>query len=136
MQTRENDVLVVARIAQDRRSAGRARQILEQSAVLDDELDSGERLATASAAEQFGTADRPSAVHRIEIERRRARIRRVLRSDGSPRRRAQIERDVVIDELTEEGRAGRVLVLSGLLTLSAGSVISRSDRAPADPSRP
>jgi hypothetical protein len=40
MQTRENDVLVVARVAQNRRSAGRARQILEQSAVLDDELDS------------------------------------------------------------------------------------------------
>ena len=45
VQTGKDDVLVVARIAEDRRAVRRARQIFEQSAVLDAQLDAAERLA-------------------------------------------------------------------------------------------
>ena len=45
MQPSEDHVLVVARVADDCRASRRARQVFEQAAVLDEELDSSERLS-------------------------------------------------------------------------------------------
>ena len=108
VQTGKDDVLVVARIAEDRRAVRSARQIFEQSAVLDAQLDPCERLARAAPAVQLRAAHRSAAVHRVEVQRRRARVRRILRPRRLAERRAQVERDVVIDELAEERRAGRL----------------------------
>jgi hypothetical protein len=45
VQAGKDHVLVVARIAEDRRAAGSARQVFEQSAVLDAQLDTRKRFA-------------------------------------------------------------------------------------------
>ena len=60
-------------IADDRGAVGAARQVLEQPAALDLELDVVDRVV------QLLLRDRPGAVDRVEVERRRAEVARVRR---------------------------------------------------------
>jgi hypothetical protein len=78
------------------------------STVLDAQLDPAQRLATSAPAIQLRAAHRSTAVDGVEIHRGRARVRRILGPSRHVERRAQVERDVVIDELAEERRAGRL----------------------------
>ena len=119
MRLRDEEVLVVAMIADQREAFGAARQIVAVIAghaagrhvdvLADQQLRTG-RLAVRIAGiarVELPAAVRTQSVDRVEIQRRRAEIldrRRVglLLAD-----RGQIQRDVVIDELTEIGEARR-----------------------------
>ena len=79
MQPGDDHVLVVARVADDRRPVGHARHVLEQPAALDPQL------ALVGRVVQLGRADGAGAVDRVEVERRRAAVAATRRgSVGSP----------------------------------------------------
>ncbi len=66
VQAGDDDVLVVARVDDDRRVVALARQVLVQAAALDPELDAGVELRREP---------RPAAIDGIEIEGGRTRVR-------------------------------------------------------------
>ena len=68
MQPGDDHVLVVARIADDRGAVGAARQILEDAAALDLELD------VVAGVVELLLRDRAGAVDRVEVERRSAEV--------------------------------------------------------------
>ena len=109
VQAGDDHVLVVARIAQQRRVAavrvGHARDILVNAAGAELELrpDRSVRILHVQVRSQA----RAAAEHRVQIERRRTRIGREQRVLGDAQRRGLIERDVVVGELPHERRAGR-----------------------------
>ena len=83
----EDQVLVVARVADDRGAVGAARQVLEQAAALDLELD------VVGGVVQLLLGDRARPVDRVEVERGRAEVARALgsrrpRPASSSRRRS------------------------------------------------
>ena len=97
VQPGEHQVLVVARVADDRHAFGIARQILEWPDAADLELDPG-----ALEAVQMGRPPRPAEVDRVEVERRRTGVRRVLGIGLLAQRRGLVEGHVVIHELAHE----------------------------------
>jgi hypothetical protein len=103
VQPRDDQVLVVSRIGDNRRAVREPRQILEDPAGVDRQLRRIGRGVVERTA-RGGTA----AVDGIQIERGCAPARRRQRLRGNAELRARVERDVVIDELAEERRAGRV----------------------------
>ena len=103
MQPGDHQVLVVARVGDDRGvRPSSARQVLEQAAELDPQLVAVGRVVELRAR------DRALAVDGVEVERRRARVRRVSRLGRHAQRRGRVEGDVVVDELAEERRPCRV----------------------------
>ena len=102
LQPRNHQVLVVTRIGHDRRAARVARQILEHPARLDPQLRPVGRVV------ELRTRDRTRPIHRVEVERRRAPVRRAARIGRNSHHRARVERDVVIDELPQKRRPRRV----------------------------
>jgi hypothetical protein len=96
MQLRDEDVDIVARVAQQ----GGALRVARHVAV------AAEELRRVLCVVEEGRADRPGAVERLEVRPRRPEVgdrRRVgVRADGRP-----IGRDVVRDELPEERPASR-----------------------------
>ena len=95
-------MLVVSRITEERAQVRRARQVLEEPAGLDLQLRAVDRVV------QVRRADRPASVDGVEIEGGRAAVDRLLRIGGLTEARPDVEGDVVVDELPEEGGAGRV----------------------------
>ena len=102
MEPGEHEVFVVARIAEDGRARGGARQILEEPAALESEL--GAVVGVVQLRVLHGTA----AVHRVEVERRGAGVRGAFRTRRHAELRRRVERHVVVEELAEERHAGRV----------------------------
>ena len=85
------------------RAVGAARQVLEQPAALDLELDVVGRVV------ELLLGDRPGAVDRVEVERRRAAVaRRLPGRSAAPSRERGVEGHVVVEELAEERRPRRV----------------------------
>ena len=72
VQPGDDQVLVVARIADDRGPSARRGRSSNSAAALDLELDRGRRVV------QLLLGDRAGAVDRVEVERRRAGLRRIL----------------------------------------------------------
>ncbi len=114
MRLRDDQILVVAMIADEREAFGTARQVVAVVAghaagghvdvLADEQLRTGSlavRIAWIAGVE-MAAAVRPQSVDRIEIQRRRAEVLDrgrigLLLADGG-----QIQRDVVIDELTRD----------------------------------
>ena len=91
------------------RAVGPARQVLEQAAALDLELDVVGRVV------QLLLGDRPGAVDRVEVERRRAEVARRLRFGRLAEPRVGVEGHVVVEELAEERRPRRVRRVVGVV---------------------
>ena len=102
VERRDDQVLVVARIADDRPAVRAARQVLVDAAALDLELD------VVGGVVQLLLRHRARAVDRVEVERGRAEVARALGSGRAPERRARVEGHVVVEELAEERRARRL----------------------------
>jgi hypothetical protein len=103
VQTSDDEILVVAGVGDDRRMvAWVAREILEQPAALDTELDLIARVV------QLRGAERPIAIDRVEVERRRAGVRGGDRGRWLAQPGRRVEGDVVIQELAHESRPGRM----------------------------
>jgi hypothetical protein len=98
----DDQVLVVARIADDRGAVGAARQILEGAAAFDRELDA------VIGVVQLLLRDGAGAVDRVEVERRCAEVAGVRGIGGARQPRRRIEGHVVIEELAEEGGPRRL----------------------------
>src|SRR4029077_21116253 len=62
----------------------------------------------------------PPAVHRVEVERGRAAIRRRSRLGRRSQLRTRVERHVVIDELTQESRTRSVGRIVRIVDAQAG----------------
>ena len=89
--------------SRDDRAAVRATgQVLEEPAALDLELDVVDRVV------QRLVSDRAGAVDRVEVERRRAEVASLLRVRRLRESRGRVEGDVVVEELAEECRPGRL----------------------------
>ena len=119
MQAGDDHVLVVARIADDRGAVGAPRQVLEQAAALDLQLD------VVAGVVQLLLGDGAGAVDRVEVERRRAEVARVLRVGGvrQPRARRRTScRGRGTARRTSSPRCASGLL--GLFALSEGSTIS------------
>ena len=114
VQPRDDQVLVVARIADDRASVRAARQVLEGPAALHLELD------VVGGVVELLLRDRPGAVDRVQVERRRAEVARVGRIGGLCEPRCGVEGHVVVDELAEEGRPRRVAGVVGIVGAQRG----------------
>ncbi len=101
LQPCDHHLLVVARVGDDRgvRPVVDARQILEEAAEADAQLVPVRRVV------QLRACDGAGAVQGVEVQRRRPGVHRVGRVGGHAQRRAGVERDVVVDELSEERRA-------------------------------
>ena len=107
VQPRDDDVLVIATVADDRGVAGVAREVLEEAAALDLELDPPARRVV-----ELRASGRPRAVHRVEVEVRVAAVHRSADRERRPQGRHEVERHVVVHELTHERRTrgvGRVV---------------------------
>ena len=102
VQPGDHQVLVVSRVGDHGRVVGAPRQVLEQAAALDLQLEVIVRVV------QLLLGDVPCAVDRVEIERRGAEVASVLGLGRLGQSRAGVERHVVVEELAEERRAGRV----------------------------
>ena len=116
MQSRDHDVLVVARIAQQRAVAAVAvghpgnvlvRCVVRSRSNHGSDLQLRANRAVAVIDVQVRAQPRAAPEHRIEIERRSARVRRAERVLRHPQLRSLIKRDVVIGELTNERRPRR-----------------------------
>ena len=103
VQAGEDHVLVVSGIARERTHVRGPREVLEEAARLDLELRAIGRVV------QVRGADRAAPVDGVEVERRGASVGRLERVARLPQPRPDVEGDVVVDELPEEGRSGRVL---------------------------
>ncbi len=116
LQARDHQVLVVSRVGDDGGPVRVPRQILEETSVLDTEL-RGKASPPSGSVVEHGIGNGPAAVNGIEIDRRRAGVRRVQRLGGLTEPRRQIEREVVVDELAHErgarGVAGRAVGVVG-----------------------
>jgi hypothetical protein len=108
VQPGDDQVLVVARIADGGAPVAAPRQVLEGAPEADLELGGVGRVV------ELGGAARPCAVDRVEVERRRARVPNARGLSGHAELGARVERGVVIDELTQERRAGRVRGVVGV----------------------
>ena len=105
VQLRDDEVLVVARVADQRPPLRVSRQV-DSAASVSAERD---RVAPTSSftprlgpSSRTGTAGpRARAVQRVEVQARRAEVHERLRVVGRARARRRVERDVVIDELPE-----------------------------------
>jgi hypothetical protein len=108
LQPGDDEVLVVTRVGDVGGAVTVTRQVLEEAAAGDLEL--GRALAAASidGHVELEIGQRPAAVHRVEVERRRARVGRVLGFRRLAEAGRQVERHVVVEELAHERRAGRV----------------------------
>ena len=112
------------------------RQVLEQAARADPQLRPVGRVVELRAR------DRAAAVDRVEVERRRPRVRRRRRLGRHAQRRGRVEGDVVVDELAEERRprgVGRVVRVvraqAGSVINSTGPLLSSSFASRARPAR-
>ena len=103
VQAGEDHVLVVSGIARERTHVRGPREVLEEAARLDLEL------RAVGGVVQLRRADRAAPVDGVEVERRGASVGRLERVARLPQPRPDVEGDVVVDELPEEGRSGRVL---------------------------
>ena len=102
-------ILVVPRVGDDRRAMAVPRHVLEEAAALDLEP-RGVIVEAASSRPhvELRISERPSAIHGVEVEARRAGVGRVRRVRRHAEPGRQVERHVVIHELAHEGRAGRL----------------------------
>ena len=106
MQLRDDRVLVVARVPDQRPPRVVARQV----AVAQQQLRPG-RLRVPVV--EVGLHDRPGAVDGVEVEARGAEVDQRVRVRLAVEQRRRVERDVVVDELREVGeprRDGQVLL--------------------------
>ena len=148
MRLRDDQVFVVAMIADQGEAFGAARQVVAMIAgdaaggdvdvLADQKLRTGNLAVGVArvARVQVAAAVRSQAVDRVEIQRRRAKVldRRwigLLLAD-----RGQVQRDVVVDELPEigkaggnlvvvSGRAGRIAIRHRVCKLLQGPVVDR-----------
>jgi hypothetical protein len=108
VQSGEHQVLVVARIGDDRRVVRLPRQILEKTAALDAEF-----VTVGRVVERWG-AGRAAAVDGVEIESGRPRVARRGRLQRDREPGGLVKGDVVVEELTDEGGPGRVRRVVGV----------------------
>ena len=109
VHSRDDQVLVVARVADDGGAVRAARQVLEEAAALDLQLD------VVDGVVELLLGDGPGAIHGVEVERRRAEVAGLLGIGRLRQPRAGVEGDVVVEELPEEGRARRVVGVVGVV---------------------
>ena len=109
MQPRDDQVLVVARVADDRRAVRPTREVLEEAAAFELELDAVGRVV------QLLLGHRPGPVDRIQVQRRRAVVARRLWFGRLAKPGVGIEGHVVVEELAEERRPRRVVGVVGVV---------------------
>jgi hypothetical protein len=118
MQLRDDEVLVIARIAEERRLLVIARQV--------DAVRAEEQLRPIGALVEMRTGARSAAVDAVELQRRRSEVRDRLRIDLTLENGRRIEGDVVIDELPEKRESGRQPAGIVGIGVRVGSRIHRS----------
>jgi hypothetical protein len=102
MQPRDDQVLVVARVADDRRAVRPTREVLEEAAAFKLELDVVGWVVELLLGHEAGPVDR------IQIQARRAVVARRLWFSRLGKPGVGIEGHVVVEELAEERRPRRV----------------------------
>ena len=127
---RDEQVLVVALVADDGAADAVARQVVRErrhgpvggsEAVAVRPMSSfGDRPALRPALVHEGRERRPRPVDRVEVERRGAEVRRAERVALLLVERGEVEGDVVVDELGEVGVAGGDI---GVVAVLRGRVV-------------
>ena len=101
MEARDHQVLVVARIADQRGAVRIAREVLELAARLDNEVQ-------AVIGVQVRGFAGPTAIHAVEVEPGGTQIRAASNVRWSPELRPSVSGDVMVEELPDECCARRV----------------------------
>lgn len=120
MQLRDDQVLVIARIADQRHRLTVPRHVeLVRRAVRRDALDE-EFDAAGGLVVEMRTGTRPGAVQIVEPEGRRAEIGDHFRVGLTFQARGRIERHVMVKELAEKGHSGAHLRIVGIVGRQRG----------------